>query len=121
CHGSGLTWPIRFAAEGSSQIGGNLATNAGGVHVVRYGSTRHWVLGLEVVTMGGEILRLGGALEKDNTGYDLRQLFIGSEGTLGIITEATLKLTRLPEACQVALLALESMEEVIALFAAASR
>lgn len=91
-----LTWPVDFASKGSSQIGGNLATNAGGVRVIRYGLTRNWVLGLTVVTMDGEILRLNGALEKNNTGMDLRQVFIGSEGTLGVITEATLKLCPLP-------------------------
>src|SRR5262245_16882331 len=91
----GLTWPVDFASKGSSQVGGNIATNAGGVKVIRYGLTRQWVLGLEVVLMSGEVLELNGALEKNNTGIDLRQLFIGSEGTLGIITEATLKLSRL--------------------------
>src|SRR5262249_37014155 len=95
----GLTWPVDFASKGSSQVGGNIATNAGGVKVIRYGLTRQWVLGLEVVLADGTVLTLGGptgALEKNNTGADLRQLFIGSEGTLGVITEATLKLTRLP-------------------------
>jgi hypothetical protein len=77
-------------------VGGNIATNAGGVKVIRYGLTRQWVLGLQVVTASGEVLELNGALEKNNTGVDLRQLFIGSEGTLGVITEATLKLTRCP-------------------------
>jgi FAD/FMN-containing dehydrogenase len=96
CAPHGLTWPVDFASKGSSQVGGNIATNAGGVKVIRYGLTRQWVLGLEVVTASGEVLALNGALEKNNTGVDLRQLFIGSEGTLGVITEATLKLTRLP-------------------------
>jgi len=91
-----LTWPVDFASKGSSHVGGNLATNAGGVRVIRYGLTRNWVLGLTVVTMDGEVLRLNGALEKNNTGIDLRQVFIGSEGTLGVITEATLKLCPLP-------------------------
>src|SRR5262249_9213482 len=85
----GLTWPVDFASKGSSQVGGNIATNAGGVRVIRYGPTRQWVLGLEVVTASGAVLDLGGALEKNNTGLDLRQLFIGSEGTLGVITQAT--------------------------------
>src|ERR1700722_3648195 len=88
----GLTWPVDFASKGSSQVGGNIATNAGGVKVIRYGLTRQWVLGLQVVLASGEVLDLNGALEKNNTGTDLRQLFIGSEGTLGIVTEATLKL-----------------------------
>src|SRR5512132_1823722 len=92
----GLTWPVDFASKGSSHVGGNIATNAGGVKVIRYGLTRQWVLGLTVVLMSGEVLELNGALEKNNTGVDLRQLFIGSEGTLGIITESTLKLARLP-------------------------
>jgi FAD/FMN-containing dehydrogenase len=96
CAPHGLTWPVDFASKGSSQVGGNIATNAGGVKVIRYGLTRQWVLGLVVVTARGEVLRLNGALEKNNTGLDLRQVFIGTEGTLGVITEATLKLTRLP-------------------------
>ena len=87
CAPDGLTWPVDFASKGSSQVGGNIATNAGGVKVIRYGLTRNWVLGLQVVTPQGEILELNGALEKNNTGMDLRQLFIGSEGTLGVITE----------------------------------
>jgi FAD/FMN-containing dehydrogenase len=90
----GLTWPIDFASKGSSQVGGNIATNAGGVRVIRYGTARQWVLGLVVVLANGEILDMNRALEKNNTGMDLKQLFIGTEGTLGIITEATLKLTR---------------------------
>jgi len=78
CRPHGLTWPVDFASKGSSQVGGNIATNAGGVKVIRYGLTRQWVLGLEVVLASGEVLDLGGALEKNNTGIDLRQLFIGS-------------------------------------------
>lgn len=112
----GLTWPVDFASKGSSQVGGNLATNAGGVNVVRYGLTRQWVLGLEVVLATGQVLELGGALEKNNTGIDLRQLFIGSEGILGVITEATLKLTRLPERLDVLLFALGSLADVLRLF-----
>ncbi len=105
CAAHGLYWPIELAAKGSSHIGGNLATNAGGVRVIRYGHARNWVLGLAVVTAAGEQLELGGALEKDNTGIDLRQLFIGSEGTLGLITAATLKLTQLPREGRVLLFA----------------
>ena len=112
----GLTWPVDFASKGSSQVGGNIATNAGGVKVIRYGLTRQWVLGLEVVLAGGEVLELNGALEKNNTGLDLRQLFIGSEGTLGIVTEATLKLTRPPEKLDVFLFAVPDLAAVLALF-----
>lgn len=89
----GLLFPIDFASRGSSQIGGNIATNAGGIRVLRYGNTRDWVLGLTVVTGTGEILELNGDLFKNNTGYDLRALMCGSEGTLAVITEAILKLT----------------------------
>jgi FAD/FMN-containing dehydrogenase len=117
----GLTWPVDFASKGSSQIGGNIATNAGGVKVIRYGLTRQWVLGLEVVLASGAVLALNGALEKNNTGFDLRQLFIGSEGTLGIITEATLKLTRLPKKSDVMLFAVADLAGVLALFRAARR
>ena len=117
----GLTWPVDFASKGSSQVGGNIATNAGGVRVIRYGLTRQWVLGLTVVTMQGEVLELNGALEKNNTGVDLRQLFIGSEGILGVITEATLKLTRLPESTDVFLFALDSLDAVLTLFEEARR
>lgn len=119
CEPHGLTWPIDFASKGSSQVGGNVATNAGGVKVIRYGLTRHWVLGLEVVTARGELLSLNGALEKNNTGLDLRQLFIGSEGTLGIVTGATLKLTRLPSRLDVLLFALRDLPSVLRLFGAA--
>lgn len=119
CAAHGLTWPVDFASKGSSQIGGNIATNAGGVKVIRYGLTRQWVLGLQVVTATGEVLELGGALEKNNTGIDLRQLYIGSEGILGVITEATLKLARVPGAQEVFLFALDDLAAVLALFRAA--
>ena len=88
----GLYFPISFAAEGSSQIGGNIATNVGGVHVLRYGSMRNRVLALEVVTGKGEILHLGRGLVKNAVGYPLKELFIGSEGTLGFISKAMLSL-----------------------------
>ena len=116
CAPYGLTWPVDFASKGSSQVGGNIATNAGGVKVIRFGLTRQWVLGLQVVTAAGEVLELNGALEKNNTGTDLRQLFIGSEGTLGVITEATLKLTRLQESLNVFLFAVPDVAAVLALF-----
>ncbi len=119
CAAEGLTWPVDFASKGSSQVGGNIATNAGGVKVIRYGLTRQWVLGLEVVTAAGEVLSLPGALEKNNTGFDLRQLFIGSEGTLGVITEATLKLARLPARADVMLFAVPDVAAVLRLFRAA--
>ena len=89
-----LFYPVDFASAGSSQIGGNIATNAGGIKVIRYGMTRDWVAGLKVVTGAGELLDLNKGLVKNATGYDLRHLFIGSEGTLGIIVEATMKLCR---------------------------
>lgn len=116
CAPHGLTWPVDFASKGSSTVGGNIATNAGGVKVIRYGLTRQWVLGLEVVLASGEVLEIGGALEKNNTGLDLRQLFIGTEGTLGVITEATLKLTRLPAATAVLLFGVADVAAVLSLF-----
>ncbi len=116
CAPLGLTWPVDFASKGSSTVGGNIATNAGGVKVIRYGLTRQWVLGLEVVLASGEVLDIGGALEKNNTGLDLRQLFIGSEGTLGVVTEATLKLARLPGATSVMLLGVSDVASVLGLF-----
>ena len=119
CAQVGLTWPVDFASSGSSHIGGNIATNAGGVQVVRYGLTRQWVIGLEVVLMSGEVLELNGALEKNNTGVDLRQLFIGSEGVLGVVTEATLKLAPLPGDSRVALLAVPDLGGALRVFASA--
>lgn len=116
CRPHGLTWPVDFASKGSSHVGGNIATNAGGVNVIRYGLTRNWVLGLTVVTGEGKILELNGALEKNNTGIDLRQLFIGSEGTLGVITSATLKLAPIPAAKDVFLFSVPSLASVLELF-----
>ena len=116
-----LQWPIDFASKGSSTIGGNIATNAGGVRVVRYGLTREWVMGLEVVTGTGEIMTPGGPLVKNNTGLDLRQLFIGSEGVLGLITAATLKLIRLPQERSVFLLTTSSLEKVLQVYALTER
>ncbi|MFZ2990550.1 FAD-binding oxidoreductase [Ideonella sp.] len=95
---AGLMFPLSLAAEGSCTIGGNLATNAGGTQVLRYGNARELCLGLEVVTAQGEVWDGLSGLRKDNTGYDLRDLYIGSEGTLGVITAATLKLTPRPGA-----------------------
>jgi FAD/FMN-containing dehydrogenase len=105
----GRLFPLSLAAEGSATIGGNLATNAGGTQVLRYGNTRELTLGLEVVLPSGEIWPGLRALRKDNTGYDLKQLFIGAEGTLGIITAATLKLYPLPVAQMTALAAAPSL------------
>ncbi len=93
----GLFYPVDFASAGSSQIGGNINTNAGGIKVIRYGMTRDWVSGLKVVTGQGELLDLNHGLIKNATGYDLRHLFIGSEGTLGFVVEATIRLARPPK------------------------
>jgi glycolate oxidase subunit GlcD len=93
----GLYFPVDFSSRGSSQIGGNIATNAGGIRVIKYGNVRDWVVGLKVVVGTGDILELNGSLFKNNSGYDLRSLLIGSEGTLGIIAEATLRLASPPK------------------------
>lgn len=99
-----LYYPVDFASAGSSQIGGNIGTNAGGIKVIRYGMTRNWVLGLTVVTGKGDILRLNKGMMKNATGYDLRHLFIGAEGTLGFVTEAEIKLERKPRNLKVMVL-----------------
>ncbi|MBQ0747477.1 MAG: FAD-binding oxidoreductase [Marinobacter sp.] len=104
-----LYYPVDFASAGSSQLGGNLSTNAGGIKVIRYGMSRDWVAGLKVVTGKGDILDLNKDLAKNNTGYDLRHLFIGAEGTLGFITEATMKLTRQPDSLTVLVLGLNDL------------
>ena len=109
----GLLFPLSLAAEGSCSIGGNLATNAGGTQVLRFGNARELCLGLEVVTPQGELWDGLCGLRKDNTGYDLRDLFIGSEGTLGVITGATLKLYPQPAAVTTALAALPSMQAAV--------
>lgn len=109
----GLYYPVDFAARGSSQMGGNIATNAGGIKVIRYGMTRGWVAGLKVVTGRGEILDLNHGLIKNATGFDLRQLFIGSEGTLGFVVEAMMQLTKAPPKAQVLLVALPTLERVM--------
>ena len=114
---AGRLFPLSLAAEGSCQIGGNLSTNAGGVQVLRYGNTRELTLGLEVVLPNGEIWNGLRGLRKDNTGYDLKHLFIGAEGTLGIITAAVMKLFPLPQASATAWLAIDSPASALALLA----
>lgn len=112
----GLFYPVSFASEGSSQIGGNVATNAGGIRVLRYGLTRDWVSGLQVVTGTGELLDLNRGLVKNASGYDLRHLFIGSEGTLGLVTEVTLQLADAPLPGKVLLLGLSDMDALMRVF-----
>lgn len=113
----GLFYPVDFGSRGSSQLGGNVATNAGGIKVLRYGMTRDWVAGLKVVTGTGELLDLNRGLVKNATGYDLRHLFIGSEGTLGVVVEVTLRLTDPPPEQQVMVLALPRMDALMQVFA----
>ena len=113
----GLLYTVDFAARGSCSIGGNIATNAGGIRVIRYGNTREWIAGLKVVAGNGELLELNRGLIKNSSGYDFRQLMIGSEGTLGIVVEATLKLTDPPPPSQVMLLALPNMDALMQVFA----
>lgn len=110
----GLLFPLSLAAEGSCTIGGNLATNAGGTQVLRYGTARELCLGLQVVTAQGEVLDQLTALRKNNTGYDLRDLFIGSEGTLGVITAATLRLHPLPRGSATCLLPCTTLAAAVA-------
>src|SRR3954467_4162354 len=115
---AGRLFPLSLAAEGSCQIGGNLSTNAGGVGVLRYGNARDLVLGLEVVLPDGRIWNGLKALRKDNTGYDLKHLFMGAEGTLGIITAAVLKLFPKPSASTTAWIAVENPQKAVELLAA---
>jgi FAD/FMN-containing dehydrogenase len=118
---AGFLFPLSLAAEGSCTIGGNLATNAGGTQVVRYGNSRELCLGLEVVTAQGDVWNGLTGLRKDNTGYDLRDLFIGSEGTLGVITAATMKLYPMPAARLTAWAAVPSLEDAVTLLGLAHR
>ena len=113
--------PITFGAQGSCRIGGNVATNAGGFNVLRYGMTRDLVLGLEVVLSDGRVWNGLRTLRKDNRGYDLKQLFIGSEGTLGIVTAAALKIFPKPTQVETALVGLASVEAAMRLYARARR
>ena len=118
-HDAGQLFPLSLAAEGTATIGGNLSTNAGGTQVLRYGNARELALGLEVVLPSGEVWNGLRGLRKDNTGYDLRDLFIGAEGTLGVITAACLKTFPLPRAQVTALFALDSVPPALALLALA--
>jgi len=113
----GLCYPVDFASAGSSQLGGNIATNAGGIKVIRYGLTRDWVAGLTVVTGAGAVLELNHGLVKNATGYDLRQLFIGSEGTLGFVVEADMRLTKAPAPQQVMVLGIERFADIVKVLA----
>ncbi|KKL18032.1 hypothetical protein LCGC14_2479590, partial [marine sediment metagenome] len=111
----GLVFPLTFGARGSARIGGALSTNAGGSNVLRYGNTRQLCLGLEVVLPSGEVLDMMGELLKDNSGYDLRDLFVGAEGTLGIITAAVLRLSPKPRAYATAMVALPDLNQALGL------
>ena len=112
----GLMFPLSLGAEGTCQIGGNLSTNAGGVGVLRYGNARDLMLGLEVVLPNGEILNNINGLRKNNTGYELNHLFMGAEGTLGIITAATLKLYPAPKSRQTSLVAMPNVDAALDVF-----
>ncbi|MBF0332995.1 MAG: FAD-binding oxidoreductase [Alphaproteobacteria bacterium] len=116
---AGCLFPLSLAAEGSCQIGGNLSTNAGGVAVLRWGNARDLVLGLEVVLADGRVWNGLKGLRKDNTGYDLKHLFVGAEGTLGVITAAVLKLFPRPRDIETALVGVADLDHVLALFARA--
>jgi FAD/FMN-containing dehydrogenase len=112
----GLLYPVDFGSRGSCSIGGNIATNAGGIRVIRYGNTREWVAGLKLVDGRGELLDLNRGLIKNSSGYDLRHLVVGSEGTLGIVVEATLRLTDPPPRQNVMVFALPAMEALMQVF-----
>jgi len=114
---AGLFYPVDWAASDSSQLGGSIATNAGGIRVLRYGMTRDWVRGMTVVTGTGEVIELNRGLVKNNTGLDLRHLMIGSEGVLGIITEATVGLIQPPPEQSVLLLGFTGLEAIMPAFA----
>ncbi len=109
---AGLFYPVDLAAKGSCHLGGNIATNAGGLKLIRYGGTREQVLGLEVVLADGTVIDLNYDLRKNNIGYDLKQLFIASEGTLGIVTKATMKLVPLPKELRLTCMATDSFEKI---------
>lgn len=113
---SDMYFPLDFAARGSCQIGGCISTNAGGLKVLKYGMMRELVLGLEIVTPTGQVLYLNSNLHKNNSGFDLKQFFIGAEGTLGLITRATLKIVPKPRNLQLALLAVENFSDILSIF-----
>jgi FAD/FMN-containing dehydrogenase len=117
----GMFFPLALGAQGSCRIGGNVSTNAGGINVLRYGMTRELVLGLEVVLADGSVFDGLSTLRKDNRGLDLKQLFIGAEGTLGIVTAVSVKLTPYPDNVATALLALNSLDDAITLYRRARR
>ena len=110
----GLFYPVDFASSGSSQIGGNIATNAGGIRVIRYGLTRDWIAGLKVVTGTGTVLDCNSGLVKNATGYDLRHLFIGAEGTLGFVVEAQVRVMAPPAAQRVMVLGVRRLADLLA-------
>ncbi len=112
----GLIYPVDFAARGSCSIGGNIATNAGGIRVIRYGNTREWIAGLKLVDGNGDLLDLNRGLIKNSSGYDLRHLVIGAEGTLGLVVEATVRLTDPPPPSNVMLFAVPRMEALMQVF-----
>ena len=114
----GLYYPVDFASAGSSQLGGNIGTNAGGIKVIKYGMTRNWILGLTVVTGKGDILHLNKGMIKNATGYDLRHLFIGAEGTLGIVTEVQVKLERQPKNLTVMVLGVPEFANIMQILSA---
>ena len=116
-----LIYPVDFASRGSCSIGGSIATNAGGIRVIRYGNTREWIAGLKVVTGTGELLDLNRGLIKNSSGYDLRHLLIGAEGTLGLVVEASVRLTDPPPASSVMLFAVAAMDDLMQVFAACRR
>ncbi len=113
----GLFYPVDFASAGSSQIGGNIATNAGGIKVIRYGLTRDWVAGLTAVTGAGEVLDCNRGLVKNATGYDLRHLLIGSEGTLGLVVEAQMRLAGRPAPQRVMVLGVPAFADILRVLA----
>ncbi len=118
---AGMIFPLDLGARGSCQLGGNIATNAGGLHVVHLGMLRSWVRDLEVVTGTGEILHLGHRLTKNNSGYDLKELMIGSEGTLGFITQATIQLKRKPAGLETLFASGSDLGKIMEVFSALRR